>query len=106
MPQPRAGYGHLVRVITDVLEYQIWVAVTSREEAVERVLECVPQGSNKAGRDAGAAGLSSSLTAWRQSSGVARPFVLLLSNAIASPMRFHPIAAFGLAASASSDNAG
>ena len=35
---------HLVRVITDDLEYQIWVAATSREDAVSRVLDCVPEG--------------------------------------------------------------
>lgn len=40
----RTEDGHLVRVITDHLEYEIWVAVTSREQAVARVLECVPEG--------------------------------------------------------------
>jgi hypothetical protein len=35
---------HLVRVITDDLEYQIWVAATSRDDAVSRVLDCVPEG--------------------------------------------------------------
>lgn len=35
---------HLVRVITDDLEYQIWVVATSRDHAVARVLECVPEG--------------------------------------------------------------
>jgi hypothetical protein len=39
-----SGDVHLVRVITDDLEYQIWVAATSREEAVSRVLDCVPEG--------------------------------------------------------------
>jgi hypothetical protein len=34
----------LVRVITDDLEYEIWVTATSREEAVSRVLDCVPEG--------------------------------------------------------------
>ena len=35
---------HLVRVITDDLGYQIWVAATSREGAVSRVLDGVPEG--------------------------------------------------------------
>jgi len=35
---------HLVRVFTDDLEYEIWVTATSRDEAVSRVLECVPEG--------------------------------------------------------------
>jgi hypothetical protein len=39
-----SGDVHLVRVITDDLEYQIWVAATSREDAVSRVLDCVPEG--------------------------------------------------------------
>ena len=43
MGQTRGGV-HLVRVITDDLEYQIWVAATSREDAVSRVLDCVPEG--------------------------------------------------------------
>jgi hypothetical protein len=43
MAQTRGGV-HLVRVITDDLEYQIWVAATSREDAVSRVLDCVPEG--------------------------------------------------------------
>ena len=43
MTQARGGV-HLVRVITDDLEYQIWVAATSRDEAVSRVLDCVPEG--------------------------------------------------------------
>jgi hypothetical protein len=38
------GVVHLVRVITDDLEYQIWLAATSRDEAVSRVLDCVPEG--------------------------------------------------------------
>jgi hypothetical protein len=38
------GDVHLVRVITDDLEYQIWVAATSRDDAVSRVLDCVPEG--------------------------------------------------------------
>jgi len=32
---------HLVRVITDDPEHQTWVAATSREDAVSRVLEGV-----------------------------------------------------------------
>jgi hypothetical protein len=43
MAQARGGV-HLVRVITDDLEYQIWVAATSREDAVSGVLDCVPEG--------------------------------------------------------------
>lgn len=35
---------HLVKVLTDDLEYEIWVTATSRDEAVSRVLECVPEG--------------------------------------------------------------
>ena len=38
------AYIHLVRVITDDLEYQIWVAATSRDDAVSSVLDCVPEG--------------------------------------------------------------
>ena len=40
----RTNAVHLVRVITDNLEYQVWVVATSREHAVSRVLECVPDG--------------------------------------------------------------
>src|SRR5437868_4578289 len=39
-----AGAVHLVRVITDDLEYQIWLAATSRDEAASRLLDCVPEG--------------------------------------------------------------
>ena len=35
---------HLVRVLTDELRYELWVTATSRDEAVSRVLECVPEG--------------------------------------------------------------
>ncbi|MCA6105510.1 hypothetical protein [Bradyrhizobium australafricanum] len=35
---------HLVRVTTDDGEVQIWLAATSREEAVDRVLEEIPEG--------------------------------------------------------------
>ena len=37
MAQSHASDVHLVRVI------QIWVAATSRDEAVSRVLDCVPE---------------------------------------------------------------
>ncbi|MCC8950861.1 MULTISPECIES: hypothetical protein [Bradyrhizobium] len=35
---------HLVRVTTDDGEVQIWLAATSREEAVDRVLDEIPEG--------------------------------------------------------------
>ncbi len=35
---------HLVRVTTDDGEVQIWLAATSREEAVDRVLDAIPEG--------------------------------------------------------------
>ena len=38
------GNVYFVRVITDDLEYQIWMAATSREDAVSRVLDRVPEG--------------------------------------------------------------
>ncbi len=44
MAQSAASGVHVVRVITDDLEYRIWVAATSRDEAVARVLDCVPEG--------------------------------------------------------------
>ena len=44
MTHAHAGNVHLVRVITDDREYQSWVVVTSRDEAVSRVLDCVPEG--------------------------------------------------------------
>jgi hypothetical protein len=44
MAQSHAPSGYLVRVITDDLEHQIWVAVTSRDEAVAKVLDCIPEG--------------------------------------------------------------
>ncbi|MGY4568389.1 hypothetical protein [Bradyrhizobium sp. USDA 3256] len=34
----------MVRVTTDEGEVQIWLAATSREEAVDRVLEAIPEG--------------------------------------------------------------
>jgi hypothetical protein len=35
---------HLVRVTTDDLTHQLWAAATSREEAVNRVLDAIPEG--------------------------------------------------------------
>ena len=35
---------HLVRVITDNREHQLWVAATPRNQAVNRVLNAVPEG--------------------------------------------------------------
>ncbi|WP_316399278.1 hypothetical protein [Bradyrhizobium sp. 33ap4] len=35
---------HLVRVTTDDGEVQIWLAATSREKAVDRVLDEIPEG--------------------------------------------------------------
>ena len=35
---------HLVRVTTDDREHQLWVAATPREEAVDRVLDAIPEG--------------------------------------------------------------
>ena len=35
---------HLVRVTTDDREHRIWAAATSREEAVDLVLDQVPEG--------------------------------------------------------------
>jgi hypothetical protein len=35
---------HLVRVTTDEKEHRLWVAATAREEAVDRVLNAVPEG--------------------------------------------------------------
>ena len=37
---------HLVRVVTDEGQQRLWAAATSREEAVDRVLEAVPAGSS------------------------------------------------------------
>ena len=36
---------HLVRVVTDEGKQRLWAAATSREEAVDRVLEAIPAGS-------------------------------------------------------------
>ena len=44
MAQSNLPTAHLVRVLTDDLEYEIWVTATTREKAVARVLECVPEG--------------------------------------------------------------
>jgi hypothetical protein len=44
MAQTYTGPVRLVRVFTDDLEYQIWVAATSREQAISRMLDCVPEG--------------------------------------------------------------
>lgn len=35
---------HLVRVTTDEKEYRLWAAATAREDAVDRVLNAVPEG--------------------------------------------------------------
>ncbi len=35
---------HLVRVTTDDREHRLWAAATSREDAVDRVLDSVPEG--------------------------------------------------------------
>ena len=37
---------HLVRVVTDEGKQGLWAAATSREEAVDRVLESIPAGSH------------------------------------------------------------
>jgi hypothetical protein len=34
---------HLIRVMTDKGEHQIWLAATGRNEAVDRVLDAVPE---------------------------------------------------------------
>ncbi len=41
MPAPPV---QLVRVTTDDRIHQVWAAATSREEAVERVLDAIPEG--------------------------------------------------------------
>ena len=35
---------HLVRVTTDDLEHQLWLATTARQEAVSHVLQAIPEG--------------------------------------------------------------
>ncbi|MDA9496345.1 hypothetical protein XI05_02125 [Bradyrhizobium sp. CCBAU 11357] len=35
---------HIVRVITDSGERQIWLAATARDNAIDAVLEAVPEG--------------------------------------------------------------
>ncbi|WGS05245.1 hypothetical protein MTX26_29550 [Bradyrhizobium sp. ISRA443] len=44
MERKRAHEVHLVRVTTDDGERQIWLAATSREDAVDRVLDAIPEG--------------------------------------------------------------
>jgi hypothetical protein len=44
MANPVADSVHLVRVITDDREHQLWVAATSREDAVTEVLNAIPEG--------------------------------------------------------------
>jgi hypothetical protein len=39
-----AGAIHLVRVTTDDRSHQLWAAATTRAEAVDRVLDAIPQG--------------------------------------------------------------
>ncbi|MGY4573407.1 hypothetical protein [Bradyrhizobium sp. USDA 3256] len=40
----QAAEVHLVRVTTDDGEVQIWLAATSRDEAIDRVLDAIPEG--------------------------------------------------------------
>lgn len=35
---------HLVRVTTDDREHQLWAAATPRDQAVDRVLDAIPEG--------------------------------------------------------------
>jgi hypothetical protein len=35
---------HLVRVTTDEREHQLWVAATARDQALDQVLNAVPEG--------------------------------------------------------------
>jgi hypothetical protein len=35
---------HLVRVTTDDREHQLWVAATARDEAINQVLNAIPEG--------------------------------------------------------------
>jgi len=44
MANTYAGGVHLVEVTTDDREHQLWVAATPREEAVNQVLDAVPEG--------------------------------------------------------------
>jgi len=44
MANTYAGGVHLVQVTTDDREHQLWVAATPREEAVNSVLDVVPDG--------------------------------------------------------------
>ncbi|SDI09222.1 hypothetical protein SAMN05216338_101749 [Bradyrhizobium sp. Rc2d] len=44
MDENRFHEVHLVRVTTDDREWRLWLAATPREEAVERVLDVIPEG--------------------------------------------------------------
>lgn len=44
MASPYAAGIHLVQVTTDEGELQLWIAATPLEEAVNRVLDAVPEG--------------------------------------------------------------
>lgn len=44
MEDKPASEVHLIRVTTDEGEQQIWLAATPRDEAVDRVLDTVPEG--------------------------------------------------------------
>jgi hypothetical protein len=42
--KPQLGDVYLVRVITDDREHQIWAVAAPREEAVDLVLDAIPEG--------------------------------------------------------------
>jgi hypothetical protein len=44
MENESASEVHLVRVTTDDGERQVWLAATSRDEALDRVLDAIPEG--------------------------------------------------------------
>ena len=44
MPIVNAHHVHLVRVTTDDREQRLWAAATSRDDAVDYVLNAVPEG--------------------------------------------------------------
>ena len=44
MPIVNAHDVHLVRVLPDNCEPRLWAAATSREDAVDRVLNAIPEG--------------------------------------------------------------